>query len=256
MKAKPEMRALCVKLRVDERLSISEIQRRTGAARGSLSLWLRGHPLTPEERRIKASAAPRGKAPKKDRGVRSRLHEMADGRELSRHEKAKIAEAAVLLRLTVRGMAPYGPVFDGDKADWLVVNASGRALKIQVKWARVGKYGLPMISLECRQGATRRRYVAGEFDFIAGYDLYSDTCFVWSFDELRQNRRTVTASPTAAERWDKLEKFLATGCGLKVGRSVRDRDIQVGSIPSTPTMLLRGGSRLRVSRDLLQDGYA
>lgn len=42
----PEIRALAVRLRIEKRLSLSEIRAHVPAAKGTLSIWLRDHPLT------------------------------------------------------------------------------------------------------------------------------------------------------------------------------------------------------------------
>jgi DNA-binding transcriptional ArsR family regulator len=196
-----ELRELAVQLRRDQRLSFSEIAEATGAAKGSLSEWLKAYPLTEAERQLKAKKAVRVKS----RGDRSSLYVMVEGRALSRHQKGKIAEAATLLRLVLQGFTPFGSVFDGDKADWFVEAPGGRAWRIQVKWVKREKHGLPRVPLKCREGhAGYRRYKEGEFDFIVGYDLFTDTCYVWSFDELKDHSTGVTICPEAAERWDKL----------------------------------------------------
>jgi transposase-like protein len=200
------LRERVVQLRVQERLSLNEIASRTGASKGSLSGWLRQFPLTAEERAAKSAGARRYVQPKKSLGQRSRLCALVGDRDYSRHQKAKIAEAAVLLRLVLFGMTPYGSVFDGDKADWFVETPKGRALKIQVKWAmRKAPHGLPVVSLLCRDGhAGYRRYREGDFDAIVGYLLHTDTCYVWSFEELVDNKTCVTVRHEAEERWDKL----------------------------------------------------
>ena len=53
--AKPELKAEAIRLRVEERHSLREIESLTGAARGSLSLWLKPYPLTEEEKRERRS---------------------------------------------------------------------------------------------------------------------------------------------------------------------------------------------------------
>jgi hypothetical protein len=131
---------------------------------------------------------------------------MVEGRQLSKQRKAKIAEAAVLFRLTLHGFPAYGSWFDGDKADWMVrVPTTGKRLSIQVKWARQGKAGAPFIRLSCSEGRGKlRRYAQGEFDFIVGYDLWSDTCYVWSWEDTARHASTISICSGAAERWDKL----------------------------------------------------
>jgi len=124
----------------------------------------------------------------------------------SRLQKAKIAEAAVLFRMTVCGFNVFGSPFDGDKADWVVeIPETGRILKVQVKWAHASGKGLPSVSLKCVQGHNKAvRYQKADFDFIVGYDLYADTCYVWSSEEVAHLKRCVAVSPSAAEGWDKM----------------------------------------------------
>jgi hypothetical protein len=113
-----------------------------------------------------------------------------------------------MLRLTLVGLDVYGSVFDCAKADWLVRTPSGRSAVIQVKWARDSSQGLPTIGITCSDGHNkRRRYVAGEFDFIVGYDLYTDTAYVYSEQDVENHKASVTISPEFAERWDKVLQF-------------------------------------------------
>ena len=137
------MKQEAIRLRVEERLSFGELLETTGASRSSLSTWLKPYPLTAEERLTRQKAAKRYVAPRKDRGEISKFYQAVEGQELSRHRKGKIAEAAVLLRLTLQDFTVYASPFDGDKADWVVqVPETGKIHKIQVRWARVGSHGL------------------------------------------------------------------------------------------------------------------
>jgi hypothetical protein len=114
-----------------------------------------------------------------------------------------------MLRLALIGLDIYGSVFDGSKADWLVRVPSGKSAVIQVKWVREQKsHGLPTISLTCSEGHNkRRRYSTGEFDFIVGYDLHTDTAYVFSEADAEGHKATVTINMNNAERWDKLLRF-------------------------------------------------
>jgi hypothetical protein len=142
---------------------------------------------------------------KKDRGIESKFHRMTGGRQLPRSEKGQIAEAAVLFRLTLLGLPVYGSAFDGAGTDWIVQSSSGRLLKLQVKWASKLRQGLPVIKLRCSNGRLKeRRYREHELDFIIGYDLFTDTAYVYSWAEIAANRSTVTVRQDAAERWDKI----------------------------------------------------
>lgn len=195
-----------IRLRVEQRLSLREIAVQTGAAKGSLSAWLKPYPLTEDERRIRQKTAKRYVPPRKERGEASKLFQATTGRQLSRLQKSKIAEAAVALRMVVQGFEVYGSMFDGDKPDWVVqVPETGKIYTIQVRWATAGPHGLPKISLRCTVGHNvQQRYAEGDFDFIVGYDFYSDTAFVYSAEEVALLKTAVSMNWDHAERWDKL----------------------------------------------------
>lgn len=55
MQAKLEQKAEAIRLRVDERKTLPEIQALIPVSKGSLSTWLRDHPLTEDERRARRS---------------------------------------------------------------------------------------------------------------------------------------------------------------------------------------------------------
>jgi len=198
----PELKARCITLRVEKRMSLREIHTVTGAPKGSLSTWLKDHPLTDAERTARRKIP---KVPKKDRGVESHLHRLAL-KPLDKVRKAQVAEAAVLLRLSLFGVRAFGSVFDGDKTDWVAL-VPGRAtpLKVQVKSVRESSHGLPVVPIRCSAGRSgSRRYAKGEMDFLVGYDLFTDTAYVWSWEDLRGHKAAITICPNAAERWDKL----------------------------------------------------
>lgn len=200
----PELKAECIRLRDEERMSLREIHQKTGASKGSLSSWLKDFPLTAEEKADRARKQKRYQAPKKERGKESVYHQMLSGKPLTCNEKAKISEAAVLHRVVVQRFNVFGSPFDGDRADW-VVEADGKLLRVQVKWASKVRQGLPVVSLSHNPtGRKKRRYTREDFDFIVGYDLFTDTCYVWSFDETENHKATISVCPKAAERWDKM----------------------------------------------------
>ncbi len=201
----PTLKTECIRLRVEERMSLREIHEVTGAAKGSLSVWLRPHPLTTEEKTKRVRRQHRYAAPKKERGTESQHHKTVTGKDLTKNQKAKIAEAAVLFRATLHQFTVFGSPFDGDRADW-IIQAGDHLWKIQVKWASVlQRFGLPSISLRRIPGGRHiTRYQKGDFDFIIGYDLFTDTCYVWSWEDVEHLKNSVTVCPEAAERWDKL----------------------------------------------------
>jgi len=204
--AKPELKGLCRELRKTALLSVAELAKRLGVSKGTVSLWVRGIPL-PKEELARRDLRKRRGGNKKSRGELSRFYQMVDVSRFSRQQKAKIAEAAVLYRLCLYGLSPFCSVFDGDKTDWLVeVPGENHVLRLQVKWASSKhKTGLPIISLVCTEGHNKTRsYKEGEFDFLVGYDLYSDTCYVFSWSDVSSLTTSITIRPEAAERWDLL----------------------------------------------------
>jgi hypothetical protein len=193
---------------LEERLSLKEIEAKLGASRGSLSSWLREFPLTAEEQLEKARQKKRGKSwgGKHIKREESKYHRMVEPGSLTGHRRAKIAEAAVLFRLTLRGFTAYASCFDGEKIDWLAVeDTTGRMLRVEVRCVHHQKYGYPAIRLRCSNGRGQcRRMRQEEFDILVGYDLYIDTAYVFTAREVEQHRMSISASPDAAERWDKL----------------------------------------------------
>lgn len=132
------------------------------------------------------------------------MFHLAGGRLLTNMDKARISEAAVLLRLTVVGLEPFGSPFDGDAADWLVRASSGVKI-LQVKYARRAKCGGPFIRLRRSDGrGNSRSYRNGEVDYFIGYDLYSDTACVWTWAETKKTQ-SITFAANAVERWDKIK---------------------------------------------------
>lgn len=205
--AKPDLKAEALRLRVEERLSLREIAAITGAAKGSLSIWLQPYPLTDEEKKARSKTAKRYVAPKKSHGEESKHHQAIVLKNLTNQQRGRIAEAAVLFRLVLHGFDIYTSVFDGDKVDCLVhVPESGKILKLQVRWVHSSsRHGLPVLRLKCAEGhSNRRRYKEGEFDFIVGYYLYNDTAYVFSFDEVSERQTYISVSEKNSEKWDKL----------------------------------------------------
>lgn len=220
--AKPELQAQAIKLRTEQRLSFNEIQQKIAVSKGTLSRWLKTYPLTQEEKRDKHKAGQRQRqAPSVYLGNQTRasilaegpskFHQMTDLSRLSRLDKAKIAESAVMFRCTLFGMSVYGSPFDGDREDWIIkIPATGELKKLQVKWGKQGKRkrkleGRPYFALTTTGHAGKtKRYQKGDFDFLVGYNLYTDTCFIYSWKETENHRVAITERDDAAEAWSKL----------------------------------------------------
>src|SRR5512147_1320800 len=132
---------------------------------------------------------------KKDRGPESKLHSLSISTDQwSRLRKGNVAESAVLLRLAILGLPTYISPFDGDGVD-AVVLVGDTFKKVAVRWAGKGTHGLPTVSLRKSDGRNaQKRFDRSDFDFIVGYDLYSDTAYVWSHEEIAHLRGAVTIS--------------------------------------------------------------
>ena len=221
------LKAECIRFRVEDRLSLTEIQRITGASKGILSLWLRPYPLTDEElvkRRRNASkhltplsqarAAERG--PKLDRkGSVIRYGKQLSLSDIGTLEKGRIAEAATSLRLAVHGFSVYRSVSDGNRVDLVILDsATMKFSTLQVKWAGSppSSPGRPIVPLRrklgCRSAVRHsRRYDKNDFDFIIGYDFEHDAAYVFSQHDVENNISAVSVSDIYRERWDKIHDF-------------------------------------------------
>lgn len=205
--SKPELKAEAISLRVNEHLSLREIRQRTGASTGSLSNWLRDYPLTREEQRAKQADKLRGRRSplRLVRGEPSKYVSMT-AENLTTLEKAKIAETAVLFRCVLRRFNVYGSPFDGDKADWVVEVPQGRMLKLQVRCCYAAKRGgSPQISVRrTLRGGRHERFKVGDFDFLVGYDLHTDTAYVYTWNEITQYKDSICVGTDHAEAFDKM----------------------------------------------------
>lgn len=196
-----------IRLRTEKRLSLKDIAETLDVSKSTVSLWLRDYPLTENERQSRQSAngVRQGGWNKKDRGTQSRFHQLVEDERLDNPRKARIAESAVLFRLALNGFNVHAPLFDGDRADWVVENPkTGRLSRLQVRWVHEqGQgHGLPTILLKCYEGHSgKRKYADSECDVIVGYDLFTDTAYVFRYSELQHLAATVTISPMAAENW-------------------------------------------------------
>lgn len=211
----PALKAEIIRLRVEERMSLKNIWRKTGASLGSLSLWLKPYPLTAEEKkacivkgRQKAASEGRGAWVRKPRTSTSELHDAEAYGHMHRSTKGFLAEVVVMMRLARMGIRDiYRPASDGAMCDLLVIRPDGIVVKVQVKTAKqmMRGRGIPTISLSRRDGhAGFRRYMPHEFDVLAGYDAVSDLCYVFTHDETLGRNGQISVCTDALERWDKI----------------------------------------------------
>jgi len=194
------------------RHSLGEIVAAVGKPKSTVNYWLRGRPLPEgEASRRRAAHATAHPKPRKDRGERSRLHMMADGKAYTPLEAGTVAELAVATRLAIHRWKVLQPVADGDVVDiYATRHASNRVLKVQVRLAREPiRHSMPTVSLRSMRNGQPVHPKPGDFDVLVGYCLYNDTAYVWTWGEVASKRCSIAVAAPAAEAWDKLDAALA-----------------------------------------------
>ena len=200
-----------IRLRSEEHRSLKEIANLLGRNKSTVHYWLKGSgakQLSLEE--LKRRQAIRSKtysenAKKKREAGRSKFH-IASVQPMTRQQKGRVAEAAILFRLALHGFEVLRHVFDGCSSDWVIISKSGIAIRLQVKWMWRGKFGAPGLRLTTTvSGKRKRSYVHGEVDFFIGYDLYTDTAYIFHTSAVR-GKKMQFAIPEAAEAWDLLRR--------------------------------------------------
>lgn len=214
-------KAECVRLRVEERLSLRDISKRSGIPPGTLSYWLKPYPLSDEEKKTKrADARSRdallGKTwsvprksyllPAESSNPRTVLAAALKGKK-NPTAVGFVAECAILHRLALLGMEVYVAASDGARVDFMVHTQSGRVVKVQVKSLKHTKTSMNLPLLRARAGGQLGRYLPGEFDIIIGYDMSRDVAYVLSEADVVAHMTAISVGPDSAERWDKIENF-------------------------------------------------
>jgi transposase len=183
---KPALRAQARMLRDIDGLHNDEIAARLDVSRSAVFSWL----------------GTSGPAPFRDG---SRWWYASDYANLTNAERGRIAETAVLFRLTVHRFEVYGSPVGAVRVDWIVRDQdTGALIKLQVKCVGRGS-GKAMIPTRRSVGAAKQwaSYVADDFDFLIGYDLMLDTAYVYSFVEA-EKQTLLAVSDAAAEAWHRL----------------------------------------------------
>jgi hypothetical protein len=161
------LHAEAVRLRVEERKSLKEIQAQLGVSTGSLSPWLKSYPLSQDEfdrKRLGKNQNRLGLSfsnTLKTRSEPSKFWSVAQN--LLPHQVAHLGEAAIQFRLILNGFRSFRSSFDGDRVDFLVL-AGSKSLRIQVKTILASPTkGLPVIHLTHTVGHSRKiRYTSDD----------------------------------------------------------------------------------------------
>lgn len=169
--AKPEIQAKAIQLRVEQRLSLNEIQKLLPVTKSTLSLWLRPYPLKSEEllaRRVanmarrSAIAVDGMPTPQKDHPGSTVL-------------KGEIAELKFRIRAAEKGYLVLKPTTEA-RYDF-VLDAGGSFIRVQVKYcntmsSRKTSYQviLKRSQRSCRySGNAARPYSKTEVDLVVVY---------------------------------------------------------------------------------------
>ena len=207
-----------VDLRVIHRYSLEKIATELNISQSTASKWLKEYPLTQEEikernilngqmlaEHLKTSGSSL-RFSQVDKNENTIVSKLSNNQTYSSNQKGKIAESAVILRLTLSKYDIYKSFFDGDKFDMLVANDNYKIIKLQVKWCGGAKNGQKYIKSRCSNGRnSARRYTKDELDFFIGYDIESDTCYIYPAEEKYLSKTYITVDSDHAERWDLLQ---------------------------------------------------
>lgn len=218
MEPRIELKAQCIKLRLEQRLSIKEIHKITQASTSSLSLWLKSYPLTAEELALRQKLRDRsgkginGGRPENDwwrAKQESSLHKLIGADNLTAERKGKIAEAAIRLRLLVIGLDTFNPCFEGQKVDCIVMHERTlKPVKVQIRHVKKNEHGLPSISLKCSNGRLKyKRYDQKDFDILIGFDTFTDTSHIITHKEIMHLSDCVSLKPEYEDAWHKILDF-------------------------------------------------
>lgn len=197
---------IAIDMRVKDGKSYGEIMDELGVAKSTLSGWLQPYPLSTEDMKEKQRLNHSGGGVPKFRGEKSKYKILSEKfvNNLTAIQKGRVAEAATIFRLTTLGLSVYKSVFDCDCIDVLVESPKeSRIIKMQIRWAKEMSRGLPLMNLY--SSGKKKRYKAKEFDIFIGYDFYTDTAYVYSYEELVNNRGYVSIKEECAEAWEKLD---------------------------------------------------
>jgi len=204
---KPE----AIRLRVKERLGVKEISNRTGVPMSTLHHWLRPYPLTAEESHRIRSAAPRYAAPRKTLASPSGGLTFSAASRLPPAAIGLCGESAARFFLSQYGLILANPAGDGDVVDIYARRPSGA--KVAFIQARVAgdppsRSGLPSISMRRYRKGRSNTFKKGDFHFLVGYCRQNGHCYVYSYDEVKGNRNSVSLTDDACGAFHKIVDWL------------------------------------------------
>lgn len=135
--------------------------------------------------------------------------ELIKSKSYSKSTKGSIAEAAIIYRLLIHDFTVYSSIFSGSVIDIVALNNdNGEFLKIQVKCTRCTKSAYtPSISTRHMIGHnTFSNYTNKELDYLIGYDILNDVAYVFSWEDIKDNKNMISVTEDSTENWYKLRK--------------------------------------------------
>jgi hypothetical protein len=194
-----------ISLRKNERLGITEISKRTGISKSSLSPILREWPLTKQETRRCSEvgrATRKANSKLKEEQEISKLFKMA--KDLTRAQKGAIAESAVYTRLLINGFEPWKQFHDG-RIDLLIRTKGNSVSRIAIRWVSERITGRPVVRLQTTDPIHGNLISQNHCDYVIGYHLKSDTAFVFP-PEIWRGKKAIACNEIYAEKWDLLPR--------------------------------------------------
>lgn len=204
-----------IHMRTIERLSEPQIVKKLGIGKNTIREYLREIPLSKDEikQKIVEGMIEAGSAfedsegnvvfnKRSDRGESSKAFSLVRG-ELTKRRKGQIAESAIRWKLSAHDLDGYFSDYDTAELDGIVVSSrTGKTSKIQIRYAKESRKGLPSASLV--RSSDKVKYSKENCDFLIAYDLYQDKAYIYPIEELEQFSSFVSICPQSEERWELL----------------------------------------------------
>lgn len=220
---KEKLKQLAIRLRIEERKSLNEIQKIVKVPKPTVYYWLKKFPLSKEEKTSRTIQRNKTKKPKKykvkqnrykDETLKSKHYPILEIEKqrfgkIDGAKKGDLSEAMVCFLLRLHNFEIYTAISNGAKVDFIVRNLRKpqKLIRIQVKTARMRKgYNKPVVPLMCGNNKDKK-YTKNDFDVIIAYNLFLDECYIFTYDEIKNKKTYAPVTPDSINAWDKLQKI-------------------------------------------------
>lgn len=196
-----------IRIRLSDKLSTPIIGEMLGIDGATVRLWTSPYPLSDWEmseihrKAGKMSGAITRQRSQAELNLPCRYQEEISTNTYSSTQTGNIAEAAIRRKCQRLHFEFYAPAYGCAFFDGIIyVPQARQAWKVQIKTATHHNKGLPTVSTR----SSKNKYLRETCDFLIGYEIVSDTAYVWSHDELIPFQYRVSLRPDAKENWKKL----------------------------------------------------